>query len=84
MSEDVGDINDPVEQGGIVGQPRDQTQEEGRLQGFAPQGPKQGHQGEDQEIRLIPFGEGGGQQQAGEDGGQVMQEVRGLVHIFEL
>ena len=69
LPEDVGDVNDPVEQRHIVGQTRNQAQPEGRFQGLAPEGPEEGHQGEDQQISLVPLGEGRGQQQAGEDRG---------------
>jgi len=69
VTEDVGDVNDPVEHGHVVGQTRDQAQPEGRFQGLAPKGPEQGNQGKDQQVRLVPLGEGRGHQQTGEDGG---------------
>ena len=52
-----------------MGHTGNQPQPEGRFQGLAPEGPEQGNQGEDQQISLVPLGEGRGQQQAGEDGG---------------
>ena len=65
----MGDVDDPVEQGHVVGQARNQAQPEGRFQGLVPEGPEERHQGEDQETGLVPLGEGRGQQQAGQDGG---------------
>ena len=84
MPEDVGDKDDPVEQGHVVGQTRNQPQPEGRFQGLPLQGPEQRHQGEDQQIGLVPLGKGRGQQQAGEDGGQNMGEASALVHAMGL
>ena len=57
----MGDVDDPVEQGHIMGQAGEQAQAEGGLEGFALQGPEQGHQGEDQQLGLVPLGKGRGQ-----------------------
>ncbi len=67
-----------------MGQPRNQAQPEGRFQGPVLQGPEQGNQGEDQQIRLVPLGKGRGQEQAGEDGGSDRRQAKGILHTVGL